>query len=349
MTSKRLAGWCGALLCLLPGCAGTGVGDAELVQPPIAALYWSWEEAQARLSAAGGPGGPGRMGVARAGDLGRLLGAGGGEGANASARFPGRLSLIDPASGAVHPVEAAPPGALPLAWSRDRSRLLLVAMRPGRPFQVYEYRLAEQELRPVTSGPLPHIRACYGPDGQLAVVADLGAGRSRVDLLTPSGRFERTLFVGPLVASLVWSPRGDMLLLAVVVPRDGARQDPFSRMLFSASVEGSQLRWPPGEGRGLKPLGRGRDPVFGADGTWFVYSARVGDGWRLRRMRAEGGGRLAVGRGARDEFEPALSPDGRLVAYVSEDQGLDRLFVRRVDGSGDRLLVHDGVVSRPVW
>jgi len=120
-------------------------------------------------------------------------------------------------------------------------------------------------------------------------------------------------------------------------------------MLFAAPLAGAPFVWPPRDGQGLKPLGRGRDPVFGAGGDWFVYSARVGDGWRLRRMRAAGGGRLAVGRGVRDEFEPAVSPDGRLVAYVSEDAGFDRLFVRRVDGSGDRLLLPDGVVTRPVW
>jgi TolB protein len=99
----------------------------------------------------------------------------------------------------------------------------------------------------------------------------------------------------------------------------------------------------------LEPLGRGRDPVFSPDGEWIVYSARVGGGWRLRRMRSEGGGRLPLGRGVRDEIEPAVSPDGSLVAYVSEEGGLHRLFVRRIDGSGDRLLLPDGAVARPVW
>ena len=139
------------------------------------------------------------------------------------------------------------------------------------------------------------------------------------------------------------------MLLAVLAPRGGARSDEVSWMLFAASTDDPAWTWPPTANGGLKPLGRGRDPVFGADGEWFVYSARIGDGWRLRRMRGVGGGRLAVGRGVRDEFEPALSPDGSLVAYVSEDAGFDRLFVRRVDGSGDRLLLPDGVVTRPVW
>jgi len=345
--SARLAA---AALGLLVGCATSGVGDDELGQPLIAALYWSWDEAQSRADAAQGGGGPTRMGVARAGDIGRLLGAAGGAGPDLAARrYPGRLSLIDPATRTVEPIEAAPPGAIPLAWSPDRNRLLLVATRQGRTPQIYEYRLDEQELRPVTSGPTGHTAATYGPGGQLVVVTQVGPQRSRVDLLTASWRFERTLFHGPQVTRVSWSPRGDMMLLAVLAPRGGARSDEVSWMLFSAPLEGSAWTWPPAAAGGLKPLGRGRDPVFGADGEWFVYSARIGDGWRLRRMRAAGGGRLAVGRGVRDEFEPALSPDGSLVAYVSEDAGFDRLFVRRVDGSGDRLLLPDGVVTRPVW
>ncbi len=45
----------------------------------------------------------------------------------------------------------------------------------------------------------------------------------------------------------------------------------------------------------------------------------------------------------------AISPDGSLVAYVSLEGDLHRLFIRRIDGSGDRLLLPDGAVARPVW
>ena len=140
-----------------------------------------------------------------------------------------------------------------------------------------------------------------------------------------------------------------MLLLAVIDLTRGDRDGRAARMLFGLEPDAPLQTWPPGPGSMLKSLGRGRDPVFGPDGDWVVYSARVGDGWRLRRMRSAGGGRLAVGRGALDEIEPAVSPDGSLVAYVAENDGHHRLFVRRLDGTGDRLLIPDGEVARPVW
>jgi Tol biopolymer transport system component len=51
----------------------------------------------------------------------------------------------------------------------------------------------------------------------------------------------------------------------------------------------------------------------------------------------------------RDELDPAVSPDGRFIVYVAAEEGLNRLFVRRFDGSGDRILLSNGAVASPVW
>lgn len=39
-----------------------------------------------------------------------------------------------------------------------------------------------------------------------------------------------------------------------------------------------------------------------------------------------------------DEFEPALSPDGRRIVFVSGRSGHEELYVMNVDGSGQRRL-----------
>jgi hypothetical protein len=52
----------------------------------------------------------------------------------------------------------------------------------------------------------------------------------------------------------------------------------------------------------------------------------------------------------RHEARPAVSPDGRLVAYVAgETRPRRHLYVRRFDGSGDRILFADGDGEYPVW
>jgi hypothetical protein len=331
----------------LAGCTAGGLAREELAQPEIAVLYWDYLEANDRQKAheaSRGSRSGGRLGVADLGDLGRLLGDEG-----LADRYPGHLSLVDPATGAVRRVEAAPPGAVPLAWRPDHGALLLAA--PGRRHgvQLYEYLIGPREIRPVTVGRPSHSRGDYGPEGRFAVVAEPTAERSRVELTAGVDEDSRAVFEGPPVFDVRWSPRGDMLLLAVIDPARRDLQGRPARMLFGLSAEAPLQGWPPGPGSKLKALGRGRDPVFSADGEWIVYSARIGDGWRLRRMRVGGGGKLPIGRGSRDEIEPAVSPDGSLVAYVSEEGGHQRLFVRRIDGSGDRLLLPDAAVARPVW
>ena len=67
-------------------------------------------------------------------------------------------------------------------------------------------------------------------------------------------------------------------------------------------------------------------------------------------MRPDGSGRTRVGAGTRDELQPAVSPGSSHVVYISRDQGdVQRLYVRRMDGSGDRMLIRSGGAASPVW
>jgi Tol biopolymer transport system component len=49
------------------------------------------------------------------------------------------------------------------------------------------------------------------------------------------------------------------------------------------------------------------------------------------------------------EQRPAISPDGRLVVYVSELAHRQQLYLRRFDGTGDRILFANGDGANPVW
>ena len=48
-------------------------------------------------------------------------------------------------------------------------------------------------------------------------------------------------------------------------------------------------------------------------------------------------------------IKAALRPNGRFVVYVGESLGVDRLFVRRIDGTGDRILLDAGAAFSPAW
>ena len=134
------------------------------------------------------------------------------------------------------------------------------------------------------------------------------------------------------------SPDGEMLVYVRRSPSKAGRLRRPSALVALDVATGEE-----------RELGPGREPSFSPNGDWIVYSAPSRDGWRLRRMRADGSARSPIAAGIRDEKMPSVSPDGRFVVYVRESTGLDRLFVRRMDGTGDRILLDEGAVFAPVW
>ncbi|MDX1745979.1 MAG: hypothetical protein R3324_08585, partial [Halobacteriales archaeon] len=50
-----------------------------------------------------------------------------------------------------------------------------------------------------------------------------------------------------------------------------------------------------------------------------------------------------------DEHSPEISPDGEWVAYVSDEFGEPRVFVRPLEGEGGRTAISTGAAASPVW
>jgi hypothetical protein len=335
-------------------CQTAGIPEAEIPGDLIAFNYRTPEEARRRADAWQDAQKPGRQQAGRAGGdapppvassemrshtdqlgdfVSRVLGRTG----NAGEVSPGRLALLDPRTGAVTVVEGARRGSVPLEWSPDRKRLLF-AQPSDRDFQVFEYDREAGTVRPVTHGPRTHLQACYASEGRIVIVSaetPLQTLRTRIEVSRPGGR-------GPFTALTEWgseySPSCSPDGRSVVWNRigDDGRNDLRLRVLD--------------EGTETLSLAPGRYPRFSPDGAWIVYSAPQGKDWRIWRVRPDGTGRAPVGAGQRSENRPTLSPDGRFVAYVaSETPPRRHLYLRRFDGTGDRILFADGDGENPVW
>jgi Tol biopolymer transport system component len=50
-----------------------------------------------------------------------------------------------------------------------------------------------------------------------------------------------------------------------------------------------------------------------------------------------------------DELTPRISPDGKWVAYTSNESGRDEIYIRAFPGPGGRVLISDGGGSEPLW
>ena len=346
----RIALLCGSLL----ACQGAGIPTNELPESPIAFSYRAPEEARRRAdaykdaqekqvesareqidpeTAAAQSTGEIRPSVNQMRDLfGKVLG----HGEAGDAEYPGRLALLGPRTGVVTVVDAARRGSIPLEWSADRSRLMFA--QPGeRDFQIYEYERASGTVRPVTHGPEAHAQACYAADDRIVVVTAeaQGALRSRIEVSRAGGRGPFTpLSDWGMAHSPTCSPDGR----AVVWTSDSETGRP--ELLLRSPIDD-------GETRLLAP---GRFPRFSPDGVWIVYTALLKGDYRVWRMRPDGTGRAPIGSGSRSESRPTVSPDGHFVAYVAaEEVPRHNLYLRRFDGSGDRILFADGDGEYPVW
>lgn len=108
----------------------------------------------------------------------------------------------------------------------------------------------------------------------------------------------------------------------------------------------------PAEGTGL-PLADGEAgwASWSPDGLWVTYAAGAAGARDIVRARPDGTGPENLTQHAADDFDPAYSPDGRRLVFVStRDGGTPRLHVMDGDGGDVRLLADlPGPVRHPTW
>lgn len=331
-----------AALGLALACAGPGFDYGELPGEPIALVYRTRQEAERVLEMIDqqtrGPLGstPGEYTV-RLEDVQDAFGLGRSKEQRA-ADLLGRLAFLDVGTREVRIADFANRGSRPLDWTPERDRLLYLAF-PRLEAQVFEYELETGQVRAVTQGPEEHLDACYGPDGRIAVTRAVpraqaeDEGGARIWVRDPGGGAPRPVTPGPADHRPAWSPDGAVLVYESI-GRDGRST------IRAVDPSGS------GEPR---LLGRGSGPVFTPDGAWIVYSAPTRQGQRIWKMRPDGSGKHPVGRSAYEERDPAVSPDGRFVVFVTTRDDRHHLMVRTLEGRGDRPLLLEGDGLHPTW
>ena len=354
----RTAGW--LLLMLIAacsfesGCASTRAKDVVLPEAPIALMYWEDKAAQKRGDAFAKlaelpPIPPNKKDPEGQQDLEIRAHLRAEESIQISpqlAKHPGRLMLYWPRTGRLERLDAAPPDARPLAWSRDHRRLLFASAHRGQKEQLYEYHLDRRDLRPLTLGPDEHPRGDYGDGDQMISLkvhhpAYGGASESTVQIQHGAGAEGDPVATGVPPGTLRLEPRGDRIVYEQVVVRP-RRDGPTQYDSFIATR-------PAQAGGEEQILLAGREPTLTPDGEWIVFASSSTAGYRLRRMRLDGTARVAINPGTLEERMPTVSPDGEFIAFIRVDDGKRRLAVRSFDGKSERVLLSDGWSEFPVW
>src|SRR5262245_14593671 len=85
------------------------------------------------------------------------------------------------------------------------------------------------------------------------------------------------------------------------------------------------------------------NPDVSPDGKAIVFDL-LGD---LYLLGIDGGEAKAVSSGSSVDYHPRFSPDGRRIAFVSDRNGTDNLWVMNVDGSEARMVSAQDPRERP--
>jgi Tol biopolymer transport system component len=234
------------------------------------------------------------------------------------------------------------------AWSPGGSRIVFSSTRGGAP-NLYVMDASGAGVRRLTEALAWESAPAWSPDGRSIVFQSgrdgisgpLGAMRRHDSLFRVSadgGPVAGLAATSGYSGDAAWSPDGSRI--AFVSDREG----PVEIYLMSAGG-GDVHRLTRGSGVAARPSWSpdGEEIAFDRAPTPYIHGqaslriVRVRDG--LERRLPAGGG-----------YQPAWSPAGNWIAFVSDRDGHPDLYVAHPDGGGLRRLTGDGAPKfRPAW
>jgi Tol biopolymer transport system component len=177
------------------------------------------------------------------------------------------------------------------------------------------------------------------PDGRRVAVEcpDVGANTRDVWLLDAMSGAPARLTTDPADDSdPIWSPDGRWIVFSS--GRDGG-QDLYRRASSGAGHDEQLLRTP-----------RTKYPTsWSRDGRFILFTSREENtGWDIWLRPLEGKPAPVISTPAVD-IEPQLSPNGRWLAYTSDESGRMDVYVRPFRAGGGMWLISPGGGSDPRW
>ncbi len=260
-------------------------------------------------------------------------------------RFRRSIWLIDTRTGQNMPLAQ---GASQPVWSPDSTRLAYVAAAEGGRAQLFVRWLATGQAVAITGLPDSPSSLAWSPDGrQIAYAMFVPDEGARLGATPP--RPDGAQWADPLqvITAVTYRADGQGYL------RSGYDQ------LFLVSSEGGAPRQ-----LSYGPYNNGGPLSWTPDGRTLVFSGNRSPNWEREAVNSEvyaldiASNRItALTRRDGPDSEPAVSPDGRLIAYTGFDDSARRsyenslLYVMNVDGSGSHALTGalDRTVGNPVW
>jgi Tol biopolymer transport system component/serine/threonine protein kinase len=240
-----------------------------------------------------------------------------------------------------------------LAWSPNGKFLAIVDTgSPEMSSSIYLLSLETGERQRLTSPPtgsVGDLHVAFSPDGDtLAFVRYRGASVGDIHLLrmksdgTPRGAPTRLTFDEQFIAGLDWNPDGRYIIFA-------SRRS-VNRSLWRIRVAGGTPERLTAGGENAMDL------TVSRQGNRLAYARWASDTniWRVAGPAYTGkrGPPARLIASTREEFDPAFSPDGTKIAFVSRRSGGPEIWICQGDGSNAIQLTSFGAIpllSHPQW
>ena len=251
-----------------------------------------------------------------------------------------------PVQTGVH-VESGGPGSAHFSFSSDGT--LVYVARTARKRDLILVDLQGRE-KPLAAPPLAYLRARFAPDGRrLAVAADRpGAGASIHVYELESERMslvasEFTDASGTVFKTgngLEWSPDGQTLAVNSKAPGE-------LLTLFTISVNESGVANRLTEGDGFQ-----FPDAWSKDGQRLLITDQripVGRSWGIHEIDLETRALRTLINPSGVQAQPTLSPDGRWIAYTSNESGRFEVYLAPYASPGAKHQVSTQGGQAPVW
>ncbi len=220
-------------------------------------------------------------------------------------------------------------GVLAYVPEPSRDRTLAIVDRDG-----------DTETVPVT--PRGFVAARFAPDGRRIATAVLSGEEGEPDIwvLDRDANTFRRLTVDTGSLAPVWSPDGKRIAFAT---KPGGRSWGVAvRWISVAGADSAET---------LLPFAPGQYPAgFTPDGEALILQIRHQANWDIWVLALQAGnGPRPYLRGPSSEHSPAVSSDGRWLAYVSDETDQDEVYVRSFPTPGAPVQISSGGGREPRW
>ena len=235
-----------------------------------------------------------------------------------------------------HPAEDSSP-----TWAPDGSAFAFVSHRDGSP-EIYVMDMNNKESRRLTKNGATDIDPAWSPDGRWIAFASNQhrehAADTDIYIMNPSGKKAQQLTnKGGHNSTPAWSPDGQWIAFRTTLDGIGA--------IHLINANGKKQR-------ALTQVSA-TNPTWSANGKEIYFSSDMLDNVEMPTLfvlDVNGGNVRKLANAPHACEEPAESPDGQWIAYVSTQGGdKDIHLIRAADGTIQQLTQDPGLEFSPAW